>query len=173
VPRARTEPPVALALGSNLEPRHEHLAGAARAIARDIGEVLDTSAIYETDPVGPTGQGPYLNQVVLLRSGHSPGEILRRSLEIEGRRGRRRDVRWGPRTLDIDLLLYGSETRDDAALKLPHPRLHERPFVLVPLGDVLPRWVHPRLGQTVLEMLAASGRSGVRIWGGAAAKRGG
>ncbi len=152
----------AIALGGNLGRREEWLAEARRRIADRMGEVVNESAMYETDPIGPPGQAPYLNQVVVIETTQPPEVLLEIALAIEAELGRERRERWGPRTIDLDLLLYGNVALDGCGLTLPHPRLHERPFVLFPLADVLPDWVHPRRGTSVREMRDAVGNAGVR-----------
>lgn len=126
---------VFLGLGSNLGDRH-HLV--TRAIAAMPG-VVAVSALYETDPVGgPPGQGRYLNAVVELRSDLSPRQLLELARALEEEAGRERHERWGPRTLDVDVLMVGDLQVDEADLVVPHPRMHERPFVLVPLAELAP-----------------------------------
>ena len=143
-----------VALGSNLGDREEHLLAALAALrARPDVEVVAVSRVYQTPPVGPPPQGPYLNAAVHLRTSLSPRALLGCLLEIEASRGRKREGdRWSARTLDLDLLFYGSLTLDEPGLRIPHPRLHERVFVLAPLCDVAPGLVHPRLGKTVEEL---------------------
>lgn len=123
-----------LALGSNLGDRRALLTAAVAA----LDDVVAVSPVYETDPLGPPGQGPYLNIVVELRTERSARELLKAALELEAEAGRRRRVRWGPRTLDVDVLWVEGETVDDPDLSVPHPRMHERGFVMVPLGDLAP-----------------------------------
>ena len=142
------EPVVAyVALGSNVGDRAAHLAAARAAMAALPGTVVvATSRVVETDPVGPPGQGPYLNAVDVVRTTLAPRVLLEALLAIERTRGRdrSRELRHGPRTLDLDLLAYGDAVpggpaRIEApALQVPHPRMHERAFVLVPLSDVAP-----------------------------------
>jgi 2-amino-4-hydroxy-6-hydroxymethyldihydropteridine diphosphokinase len=125
-----------LSLGSNVGDRGEHLrAGVAAVVARDAYRV---SRVYETEPVGGVVQDDYWNVVVELESDASPRELLERCRAAERERGRVRDVRWGPRTLDADVLLVGELTSDDPDLVIPHPRLYERAFVLAPLRELAP-----------------------------------
>ena len=160
-----SEGSIALALGSNLGDREGHLErGLASLGARGV-ETLARSAIYETEPVGGPPQGPYLNLVALVRTDLDPDELLRAGLAGEAEAGRVRTVRDAPRTLDVDILFFGDIVRRTRGLVLPHPRLHERPFVLVPLAEVAPRWRHPVLGLTAAEMLArVADRSAVERW---------
>jgi 2-amino-4-hydroxy-6-hydroxymethyldihydropteridine diphosphokinase len=137
-----------------------------------LGPVVRASRVYETDPVGPAEQGRYLNQVVLLWTSKAPREMLAHLLEIEADLGRSRGTRWGPRTIDLDLLLCGEQVWGGAELTVPHPRLHERSFVLVPLSEVLPDWRHPLLGRNVMEMLAGLARGGISLWEGDVPKNG-
>lgn len=151
--------PAWVALGSNLGDRESHLLAALQALAASTGlEVTRASRIWETEPVGPPPQGPYLNAALELRTRLDPHALLARLLEIERARGRTRD---GPRntarTLDLDLLLHGEAGRarlDHPDLVLPHPRLHERPFVLEPLCDLAPDLVHPTIGRTLSDLAA-------------------
>ncbi len=127
-----------VALGSNLGDRRSHLDHALGRLAT-IGTVVNGSPIYETEPVGgPMGQGPYLNAVVGIDSALAPGALLGALLGIESERGRVRTERWGPRTLDLDLLWYRGERIDEPGLRVPHPEIRSRPFVLAPLADVAP-----------------------------------
>jgi 2-amino-4-hydroxy-6-hydroxymethyldihydropteridine diphosphokinase len=165
---AAEAPWCALALGSNLGDRGGYLAGARAAIEARFACRLRASRIYETEPVGPPGQPRYLNQAVLLRAPADPETMLAALLEIEERLGRCRAAPWGPRTIDIDLLLWGDRVHRGPRAIVPHPRLHDRPFVLVPLAELLPDWRHPVRNTAVREMLAACGRRGVRAWNPAA-----
>jgi 2-amino-4-hydroxy-6-hydroxymethyldihydropteridine diphosphokinase len=159
-----------VALGSNLGDREAHLRRALQALRATRGILrVGVSRIYETDPVGPLPQGPYLNAVAEIETGLEPRALLERLLEIEAEEGRiRRGVRGEARTLDLDLLLFADLCIDEEALTLPHPRMHERGFVLEPLCDLAPQRVHPRSGETIAE-LAARLRDpvAVRLWRGA------
>lgn len=131
-----------LALGSNLGDRLAFLREAVAALRATAGiEVAAVSRVYETAPVGGPEQGQYLNAVVALRTDLSAAELLAVAHRIEDQAGRVRDVRFGARTLDVDLLLVGDERVDTPELTVPHPRLAERGFVLAPLADVAPELV--------------------------------
>ena len=130
-----------IALGSNLGDRSGHL----RAAVAGLPDVVAVSPAYETDPVGgPQGQGPYLNAVVELDTELSPRELLEVGRALEGAAHRERGVQDGPRTLDVDVLLVGDLVVTDDDLVVPHPRMWERPFVLVPLYDLAPDLVPVR-----------------------------
>lgn len=143
-----------VALGSNLGDREAQLTAAIEAL-REPPEITveAVSTVYETAPVGPPPQGPYLNAVVRLCTQLAPRALLTRLLEIERAAGRERGgPRWSARRLDLDLLLYGALVLDEPGLCIPHPRLHERAFVLEPLCELAPRLVHPRLGVRIDEL---------------------
>jgi 2-amino-4-hydroxy-6-hydroxymethyldihydropteridine diphosphokinase len=132
-----------LGLGSNLGDRWANLRRAVGALP----DVVAVSSVYETDPVGgPEGQGPYLNLVVELETELSPRRLLEWGQRLEAEAGRVRLERWGPRTLDIDVLWVGDQVVDEPDLQVPHPRLWERDFVLVPLADLAPDLVPVRPG---------------------------
>jgi len=155
-----------LGLGSNLGDRLATLCGARAALNGISGvRVLEGSRLYETAPVGgPPGQGPYLNGVLSVATQLSPHGLLDACLAVEESFGRHRRERWGARTLDIDLLFHGRTVCADARLTLPHPRLHQRAFILVPLEELAPGLVHPGLGLTVRQLLERRpDREGVRL----------
>ena len=127
----------AIALGSNLGDRPAHLDGAIAGL-ESLGKVVGRSSVYETAPVGGPEQGPYLNAVVVLDTELAAPALLEAMLAIERAAGRVRDVRWGPRTIDLDLIVYGDEQIDLPGLTVPHPRAAERRFVLEPLAEVWP-----------------------------------
>lgn len=126
---------VLLGLGTNLGHRAAHL---RRAVAGLEPELEATSDVYETAPVGGPDQGPYLNLVVLLRTARSAPELLALAQALEAEAERVRTVRWGPRTLDVDVLWIDGEQVDDPDLVVPHPRMRDRAFVMVPLAEVAP-----------------------------------
>jgi 2-amino-4-hydroxy-6-hydroxymethyldihydropteridine diphosphokinase len=133
----------AIALGSNLGDRVDYLRLGVRGLER-LGEVIAVSSLYETAPIGGPDQGPYLNAIVIMDTDVSAHNLLAALHAIESEADRTRDQRWGPRTLDLDLILYGLRAQDDdARLVLPHPRYHERRFVLEPLLEVWPDAMDP------------------------------
>lgn len=152
-----------VSLGSNLGDRWAYL----RSGLEHLPDLFAISAVYETEPVGgPPGQGPYLNLVAELRTCLSPASLLGAARQAEERAGRVRTVRWGPRTLDVDLLLYGDEQVRTPELQVPHPRMWERGFVLVPLGDLAPELVAGKLTDEVRAGVRPAGALvlGLRPW---------
>ena len=134
-------------IGSNLGDREGNLRRAIELLSAEEGiEVVAVSELRETEPVGPVEQGPFLNGAVQLETSLGPRELLARLLAVENRLGRVRGERWGPRTIDLDLLLYGVETIEEPGLTVPHPRLHERRFALEPLVDLDPSPRNPWVG---------------------------
>jgi 2-amino-4-hydroxy-6-hydroxymethyldihydropteridine diphosphokinase len=155
-----------VALGSNLGDREALLAAARTRLANTLGvRLVAASRLYETEPVGPP-QGRYLNAAVALDTTLGASALLARLLEFERAAGRKRSgLRNTARTLDLDLLLFGHACIDTPELTLPHPRLHERAFVLLPLAEIAPDLLHPRLGLRIDTLAArAPGASGVRPW---------
>lgn len=143
-----------IGLGSNLGDRLAYL----RTGLAHLPDVVAVSPVYETDPVGgPPGQGPYLNLVAELWSSASARQLLEAGQKAEAAAGRARGARWGPRTLDVDVLLVGDLEVDQPDLKVPHPRMWERGFVLVPLADLAPELVGDRLTSAMRTGVAPAG----------------
>ena len=153
---------IVLALGSNLGDRLETLQGAVDALFDAPGvDFVAVSPVYETAPVGGPQQPDYLNAVIVVDTELSGQTILDRAHGIEEVFGRVREQTWGPRTLDVDVIVCGDETSDDPALTLPHPRAHERAFVLAPWHDIDPDAEIPGRGR-VADLLGKTGLDGVR-----------
>jgi 2-amino-4-hydroxy-6-hydroxymethyldihydropteridine diphosphokinase len=154
-------------LGSNLGNRAGYLLLAVRGMLDAGLDVIRLSNIYETEPVEYENQPRFLNMVAELRGSTLPAsdQTLARLLRIEYSLGRTRDVRMGPRTIDLDLLFFKDEVRDTEFLTLPHPRLQSRHFVLVPLNELVPNLVHPVLEKPIRELLAETkDQSSVMRW---------
>jgi 2-amino-4-hydroxy-6-hydroxymethyldihydropteridine diphosphokinase len=145
---------VYLSLGSNVGDRETHLARARERLNADGLRVLRTSALYETEPRDFPDQPWFLNQVVEIESSLFPKQLLERTQKIERALGRIPTGPKGPRTIDIDILLYGDTILSTPGLEIPHERLADRRFVLEPLAELAPDLRHPRTGSTVNEMLA-------------------
>jgi 2-amino-4-hydroxy-6-hydroxymethyldihydropteridine diphosphokinase len=143
---------VYLGLGSNMGGREAHLAHALERLRR-AGRLTGVSTVYQTEPVGYPDQPPFLNMVVRLETDREPRDLLRLIREIEADRGRERAFRNAPRTLDVDVLLYGDRQLRLDGLTVPHPRMHLRPFVLVPLLELEPGLREPGSERTYREIL--------------------
>ena len=152
---------VYLSLGANLGARLANLRRAVQRLAPSV-TVTRASPVYETDPWGHPDQPNFLNQVVEARTDLSPADLLALNQRIEADLGRVPTFRYGPRAIDIDILFYDHAVVDAGGLQIPHPRLAERAFVLVPLCDLAPALVHPVTGLSAAQMLEQAGREGVR-----------
>lgn len=143
-----------ISLGGNLGNTREIFEQTYPLIEKKIGPILQKSSLYQTAAWGMTDQADFLNQVIEIETAENPAEILTNLLAIELYFGRIRDVRWGPRSLDLDLLLFGNEQVNSPQLTLPHPRIQDRKFILIPLVEIAPNTLHPILGKSVKELLA-------------------
>jgi 2-amino-4-hydroxy-6-hydroxymethyldihydropteridine diphosphokinase len=153
----------AIALGSNLGDSLATLEAALLALDEhaDIA-LVSRSSWYKTAPIGPP-QPDYLNGCALLRTTLEPLPLLEQLLAIELRFGRQRGERWGPRSLDLDMLLYANQRVDTDRLQIPHPRMRERAFVLVPLAEIAPEWIEPVSGLTIEALCGAQDATGVEL----------
>ncbi|KMP12326.1 2-amino-4-hydroxy-6-hydroxymethyldihydropteridine pyrophosphokinase [Candidatus Nitromaritima sp. SCGC AAA799-C22] len=144
-----------IGIGSNLNGPEENCAGAMEKIAGHPEiQVLSRSPLYRTEPVGPVEQGWFVNAAVKIQTPLGPLELLDTLLSIEVKMGRIRKEKWGPRLIDLDLLLYDTLVQDEAGLSLPHPEIHKRRFVLAPLNEIAEDEIHPVLGKSIKELLA-------------------
>ena len=155
---------VYLALGSNLGDRRQNLIQAISALELRPIEIVRQSSIYETAPMMLEDQPWFLNQVVEVRTSMFPRQLLHSTREIERQIGRKRTVAYGPRVIDIDILLYGRTVMSSDELTIPHPRMTERRFVLEPLAELAPRLRHPLLKRSIAELLAATKTQNVKLY---------
>lgn len=156
---------VYIALGSNIGDRQAHLHRAIGLLQEeDRIQVIQQSSIYETEPIGYTDQQSFLNMVIRIQTACSPSELLEITQAIEQRCGRTREIKWGPRTIDLDILLYDQENMEMENLIIPHPRMWERAFVIVPLMELEPELVNDE-GKSIQEVYRhLDDRAGVKKW---------
>ncbi len=153
-----------LSIGTNMGDREAHLTQAIQVLRGTDGiKSVETSSIYETAPVGVTDQADFLNLVVCLTTKLTPYELLAECQRIEQELGRVRTIRWGPRTVDLDILLFNNETIESETLSIPHPRMKERAFVLIPLTELAPTCINPVTGRHYREEPAMQ-EGGVVLW---------
>ena len=143
---------VYLLLGSNLGDRISYLRQASRLIRETVAAVIQASSVYETQSWGKTDEPDYLNQVLYIETDLHPGLLLEKLLDIETIMGRKREVKWGSRIIDIDILFYGDQKINEPNLVVPHPELHNRMFTLAPLNEIAPDFVHPVLQKKISDL---------------------
>lgn len=156
---------VFISIGSNVGDREENALKAVRLLGADAqkARVVRVSSLYETEPWGLIDQERFINAVVEISTALEPRAVLARLKSIESLMGRRKARRWGERIIDLDVIFYGNLVYNGVKLTIPHPLAHERAFVLVPLMEIAPEFIHPVLRKTVAELASAvSGASGVR-----------
>src|SRR5690625_662184 len=145
---------VYVALGTNIEPREQYLQDALELLTKDKRvNILKKSSIYQTVPVGYTDQPDFLNMVIEIDTSLIAIDLLDVCQEIEENLGRKRTIRYGPRTIDLDILVYNQEDRQSERLIIPHPRMHERAFVLVPLREIAPKLDVPKIKKQVVDLI--------------------
>ena len=155
---------VFISLGSNIGNRFHYLQQAVLLLQQlEQVNVINVSSVYETDPVGYEEQAAFLNMVVEIETLLSPHEILKHCNEIESKLGRTRDIHWGPRTVDLDILLYNEENMKTEDLIIPHPRMMERGFVLIPLVELRANLVNPQTKQLIADVAYVK-KEGVHLW---------
>lgn len=141
-----------IAIGSNLGDSKKIVKDAVKIIgSRENIELIKVSSWYQTKPVGPP-QPDYINGCITIKTSLTPQELLQNLMEIEAQFGRERKERWGARTLDLDIIFYGDLVLSTPELEIPHPRMRERSFVLIPLAEIAPHWIDPVTGLTVLKL---------------------
>ncbi|MFB4168669.1 2-amino-4-hydroxy-6-hydroxymethyldihydropteridine diphosphokinase [Virgibacillus sp. JSM 102003] len=152
-----------LALGTNIEPREEHLTSALEMLQEDNKIFISQqSSIYETAPVGYTDQADFLNMVIEVETSLLPIDLLDFCQNIELQLGRKKVIRFGPRTIDLDILVYNQENRKTDNLTIPHPRMHERAFVLIPLHEIAPNLLLYKSDKTVSDYLNELSESDIK-----------
>ena len=155
-----------LSIGSNIGNREQFLQEAIQLLhAREGIKVANLSSIYETDPVGFTDQGKFLNMAIQIETSLTAEELLSACLETEKELGRKRDIKWGPRTIDLDILLYNNENIETEKLIIPHPRMSERAFVLIPLLEINRTLKSVKEDTPFIQVLnEIPDKEGVRLW---------
>lgn len=143
-----------LSLGSNLGNRLQHLRNSVSNIKNNENiRILRYSNIYETEPIGVIGQNDFYNCVITIETGYAPEKLLQFLQTVEIKNGRTREYQWSPRTIDIDIIDFDRVILESEVLTLPHPRMHERKFVLLPMKEIYPGYIHPKLNMDIDTMI--------------------
>ncbi len=145
---------VAVGLGGNMGNRLAYIGKAQMLLSQQVGKIIKCSSLYETAAWGNTDQPHFLNQAVILKTPLTPKMLLDKCLEIEKQLGRRREIKWGPRSIDIDILLYNNIIKTTEVLQIPHPHMQDRRFVLQPLAEIAPTYMHPVFKTTLTTLLS-------------------
>ena len=145
-----------LHIGSNVGDAKANLDRCVELIKERIGECMSLSSIYLTQAWGLEDQNDFLNQALEISTTLGLELVLEKCIEIEAEMGREKNVKWGPRIIDIDIIFYGEEVMESTSLTVPHPRMHNRNFVLYPLAEIIPEWKHPILGKSIAELKESS-----------------
>ncbi|MFJ7640605.1 2-amino-4-hydroxy-6-hydroxymethyldihydropteridine diphosphokinase [Peribacillus sp. NPDC046944] len=155
-----------LSIGSNMGESFDTFQRAFQLLSEDPHiKLVSCSSLYETDPVGYTDQDCFLNAVIKVETDLTPEDLLRACMQVEQELGRKRNVRWGPRTLDLDILLYNHENVETEILSIPHPRMHERAFVIIPLMELESDIILPKMNTSLSDLLEKiPDKEGVRLW---------
>ncbi len=155
-----------IALGSNIGDRQSFLNFGLKSLEDDVNiSILSYSSIYETSPIGYVDQADFLNMVVEIKTSYDPLPLLHCTQTIQNDAGRKTGIRWGPRTLDLDILLYNQENIEMEQLIIPHPRMYERSFVVVPLKEINPSLYFPSIEKSIEQVYKElCDKEGVRIW---------
>jgi 2-amino-4-hydroxy-6-hydroxymethyldihydropteridine diphosphokinase len=155
-----------IALGSNIGDRASFLKFGLESLESDVNiSIITYSSIYETSPIGYVDQADFLNMVVEINTSYEPLQLLHCTQTIQKDAGRKNDIRWGPRTLDLDILLYNQENIEMEQLIVPHPRMYERGFVIVPLKEINSGLYFPSIDKSVEQVYKElSDKEGVRLW---------
>ncbi|MCP4443356.1 MAG: 2-amino-4-hydroxy-6-hydroxymethyldihydropteridine diphosphokinase [Aureispira sp.] len=154
-----------LSTGSNLGNRYQNLDQARLALANSVGSLVAESAVYETAAWGVEDQTPFLNQVLQIETDFNPQELLLRCQAIELSLGRIRTQHWGERMIDIDILFFNDAIIEEPNLTVPHPYLHQRRFVLVPMQEIAPNWLHKPMNKTINTLLKdCEDQLAIRLW---------
>jgi 2-amino-4-hydroxy-6-hydroxymethyldihydropteridine diphosphokinase len=146
-------PDAFIGIGSNTGDKEENCREAIERLGKSCGDIKKVSSVHITEPWGLRDQPHFVNMAVNLETGLDPGTLLRALKSIESDMGREETLKWGPRCIDLDILVYDDVVMDTDSLTIPHPLLHKRKFALAPLGEIAPELVHPVKGKTIRELL--------------------